>query len=91
MKNNMDNEINFEKWALSILAAVIILILGWVGVTVNQNQLQYARIEERLANQSVLLVSLQNSVGDATKWRSKIERDIALIEQRVKSVEHNDR
>jgi uncharacterized protein HemX len=84
---NSPKETNLEKAALSVLALVIVAILGWVGVTVNQNQLQYARIEERLTNQSSMLITLQNSTFNAAQWHSNMDKNIALLEQRLASIE----
>jgi hypothetical protein len=78
---------NLEKVALSALALVIVAILSWVGVTVNQNQLQYARIEERLTNQSSMLITLQNSTFNAAQWHSKMDKNLALLEQRLTVIE----
>ncbi len=91
--NNIDNDrraLGFEKTALTILAAVIIAVLSWVGLTVNQNQLQYARIEERLSSQSVILKDLQNKFTDSAQWRSRIETEMALFNQRLRTVEQKE-
>ena len=72
----------FEKTALTVLAAVIILILGWIGKTVNENQLQYTVIKANQVNQTTILVDMQSKFNDSVKWRTKIEKQIAVLEQR---------
>lgn len=88
--NNSSNAVAFEKIAFTILTAIIITVMTWVGVTVNQNQLQYARIEERLSSQSVILKDLQNKFTDSTQWRSRIETEMALFNQRLRTVEQKE-
>ena len=78
-----NNPSSFEKWALSILGLVIIGLLGWVGKTVNNNQVQYARIEERLTNQTVMLTELNNKYSARDMKISSIERELALLKQQV--------
>lgn len=86
--NNVERRsLAFEKACMVALTAVIVGVLSWVGLTVNQNQLQYARIEERLASQSVILKDLQNKFTDSAVWRSRIETDMALFNQRLRSIE----
>lgn len=85
--NNSDSK--FEKIALFVLGSLIVSVLGWVAMTVNQNQLQYARIEERLANQSVILEYLQKKFNDSTVWQSRMETDLALIKQRLNALEQD--
>ncbi len=87
MLNNDRRSLAFEKVALAVLAAVIVGMLSWVGLTVNQNQLQYARIEERLSSQSVILKDLQTKFTDSAVWRSRIETDMALFNQRLRTIE----
>ena len=87
MSNQNNKSLDFEKVALTVLAAVIISVLSWIGLTVNQNQLQYARIEERLASQSVILKDLQIKFTDSAVWRSRIETDMALFNQRLSAIE----
>ncbi len=87
MSNQNNKSLDFEKVALTVLAAVIISVLSWIGLTVNQNQLQYARIEERLASQSVILKDLQIKFTDSAVWRSRIETDMALFNQRLNAIE----
>lgn len=91
--NNNDNRnsLEFEKVALTVLGAIIVSVLAWVGVTVNQNQLQYARIEERLASQSIILKDLQNKFTDSAVWRSRIETEMAVFKQRLNVVESQDK
>lgn len=93
MKNNQveHRALAFEKVSMAVLTAVIIGMLSWVGLTVNQNQLQYARIEERLAGQSIILKDLQNNSTDSAVWRSRIEKDMALFNQRLRSIETQDK
>tara|TARA_B100000700_G_scaffold200729_1_gene220890 strand:+ start:4891 stop:5175 length:285 start_codon:yes stop_codon:yes gene_type:complete len=89
MSNNQveRRSLAFEKMCMAALTAVIIGVLSWVGLTVNQNQLQYARIEERLASQSIILKDLQNKFTDSAVWRSRIETDMALYNQRIRALE----
>lgn len=89
MSNQNSKSLEFEKTALSVLALVIVAVLSWVGLTVNQNQLQYARIEERLANQSVILEDLQKKFNASTIWQSRMETDLALIKQRLSALEQD--
>jgi|TARA_Y100000310_G_C20166698_1_gene571681 ABC-type anion transport system duplicated permease subunit len=86
---NNNNDSNFEKIALFVLGSVIVSVLCWVALTVNQNQLQYARIEERLANQSVILEDLQKKFNASTVWQSRMETDLALIKQRLSALEQD--
>lgn len=85
--NTERRSLAFEKTALTVLGLIIVSVLGWVGATVNKNQLQYARIEERLASQSVILKDLQINNSAAVMWRSRIETDMALFNQRLRAVE----
>lgn len=87
MSNQNSKSLEFEKTALTVLALVIVAVLSWVGITVNQNQLQYARIEERLANQSTILEDLQTKFNASTVWQSRMETDLALIKQRLSALE----
>ena len=89
MNNNQveRRSLALEKMCMAALTAVIIGVLSWVGLTVNQNQLQYARIEERLASQSIILKDLQNKFTDSAVWRSRIETDMALYNQRIRALE----
>ncbi|WP_149983288.1 hypothetical protein [Pseudoalteromonas rhizosphaerae] len=88
--NSSSNAVAFEKIALTIFTAIILTVMTWVGLTVNQNQLQYARIEERLSSQSVILKDLQNKFTDSTQWRSRIETEMALFNQRLMTVEQKE-
>lgn len=81
------SETNFEKTALSVLAAVIIAVLGWVGLTVNQNQIQYARIDERLSSQSDMLKDVKKTMVDANTWRTGVNQDINDIKARLYKLE----
>lgn len=81
------SETNFEKTALSVLAAVIIAVLGWVGLTVNQNQIQYARIDERLSSQSDMLKDVKKTMVDANTWRTGVNQDISDIKARLYKLE----
>ncbi|MBB1307282.1 hypothetical protein [Pseudoalteromonas sp. SR43-5] len=86
--NNVERRaLAFEKTALTALSLLIVSMLSWVGVTVNKNQLQYARIEERLASQSLMLKDLQMNNSAAVMWRSRIETDMALYNQRITAIE----
>ncbi|HAU05464.1 MAG: hypothetical protein CMK63_00115 [Pseudoalteromonadaceae bacterium] len=89
MSNQNSKSLEFEKTALTVLALVIVAVLSWVGITVNQNQLQYARIEERLANQSTILEDLQTKFNASTVWQSRMETDLALIKQRLSALEQD--
>ena len=92
--NNNNTErrsLAFEKTALTVLGLIIVSVLGWVGATVNKNQLQYARIEERLANQSVILKDLQIKFTDSAVWRARIETDMALFNQRLRAIEQQNK
>ncbi len=89
MSNQNSKSLEFEKTALTVLALVIVAVLSWVGITVNQNQLQYARIEERLANQSTILEDLQKKFNASTVWQSRMETDLALIKQRLSALEQD--
>ncbi|MED5513255.1 MAG: hypothetical protein VYB81_10970 [Pseudomonadota bacterium] len=89
MSTANNNDSKFEKIALFVLGSLIVSVLGWVAMTVNQNHLQYARIEERLANQSVILEYLQKKFNDSTVWQSRMETDLALIKQRLNALEQD--
>jgi hypothetical protein len=83
-ETNNNNGSRFEKAALTVLAAVIVLILGGIGKTVNENQLQYTEIKANQVNQTIILVDMQTKFNDSVKWRSTIESRLALLEQHNK-------
>jgi hypothetical protein len=84
---NSKETMTFEKWALSILALVIVGLLAWVGNTVNNNQIQYARIEVTLTSNSLMLVDMKTKFENAVQWRSAIATEQALIKQRLSVLE----
>ena len=61
MNSGEVDRFNFEKWVLGMMALLIVASISWMAQTVNQNQLQYTRIQEQLRNQGVLLENLQRS------------------------------
>ncbi|GEK08928.1 hypothetical protein [Pseudoalteromonas peptidolytica] len=88
--SNEQSSSQFEKNALTILAMVIVSVLGWVGYTVNQNQIQYARIDERLAAQSDILKDMQIRIGDANQWRAGVDQDLSDIKARLNRLEKSN-
>jgi len=76
-----------ESLALTILSLVIVSMLGWVGHTVNNNQIQYARIEVTLTSNSLMLVDMKTKFESAVHWRSQIRTEQALIKQRLSVLE----
>ena len=80
-----------EKIALSILAAVILMVLGWVGLTVNQNQIQYARIEERLANQGTTLAQIRKSIDISSSRSAAFDERMMELEHRISVLEQERR
>lgn len=81
------SESTFEKWALGILALVVVGLLAWVGNTVNKNQIQYARIEVTLTSNSLMLVDMKTKFENAVQWRSEMKTEQALIKQRLTALE----
>ncbi|WP_273047515.1 hypothetical protein [Pseudoalteromonas sp.] len=87
MNSGEVDRFNFEKWVLGMMALLIVASISWMAQTVNQNQLQYTRIQEQLRNQGVLLENLQRTVVDSAKWRSRVDSKLAVFEQRLDAVE----
>lgn len=87
MTEQRASDLNFEKWALGLLSAFIVVGLGYMLKTVSDNQVQYARIEERLANANALLVDLKGRFDTATKYRLELENKYTNLERRVIELE----
>lgn len=81
------NELNFEKWVLAIFSTLILAILGWMAKNVNDSQIQYARIEERLLSQNAILIELKSRFDVATKYRIELENKYSQLERRVSELE----
>ena len=77
----------FEKPAVSVWITLAVILITWAVVSISNNQIQYARIDERLVNQSVILNQLQSNSLLLNKWRNDITSDMALIKQRVDQLE----
>lgn len=86
--NNNNNEVlSFEKWVLAIFSTLILGILGWMAKTVSDSQIQYARIEERLLSQNVILVELKGRFDSATKYRLELQSEVVSLKRRVTGIE----
>ena len=81
----------FEKPAVSIWITLAVILITWAVVSISNNQIQYARIDERLVNQSVILNQLQSNSLLLNKWRNDITSDMALIKQRVDQLEKSSK
>ncbi len=86
--------LNFEKWALALFAAFIMAMMSWIALSVSENQVQYAVIETNqlnikanLVNQTSILMGMEAKFNDSVKWRSNIEKQIALLEQDVERID----
>ena len=92
MSSNQDQYIPhrlspFEKATSGIVAAIIVALLAWVGNGVQQSQIQYSAIQERLLGQSAILIKLQNTVEKATDGRIALERNDAIMTQRINNLD----
>lgn len=78
---------NFEKWALTILGTVITTMMLWVMNGVQDSQVQYSAIQERLLSNSTILLKLQNTVEKSTSGRIALERSDAIQSQRILDID----
>jgi hypothetical protein len=88
MNDSAKETMKFEKLALTVLALVLVGLLAWVGNTVNNNQIQYARIEVTLNSQSLMLVDMKAKFENSVQWRSDVKTDMALMKQRISALEN---
>lgn len=79
--------VGLEKTVLAILSALIIAVLVWIASTVQQSQLQYARIEERLNAQSTTLTQIQKSLDASGKRFDVLDTRLRQQEQRITILE----
>jgi len=69
---------NFERHVQTALAMVLVMLMGWVGVTISNSSNQIARLEERVAAMAdkldelngmrVTVSSLDVRVGQLERW-----------------------
>lgn len=67
-----------EKGAAAILSALVIAGLSWTASSVQQSQLQYARIEERLKAQNDTLIQIKKTIETS-------DRHYDVLDQRLRS------
>jgi len=79
-------ENKLEKVALSVLGTVIVAILLWVVSTVDDNKLAFAVIQEKLSNQTNILLDVQEKQESNAEWKVKLESRMSVQESRVKEL-----
>lgn len=66
----------FERHAQTALVILVVALLGWVGLTVNQNQIELAKL-------TVTVQSLNNQIAAPTARVNDLTRRIEIIETHV--------
>ncbi|TMP23769.1 hypothetical protein [Pseudoalteromonas ruthenica] len=88
MSNTIErSSLKFEQWCMTILGLLTVSGVSWIALTVNENQVQYTQIKERLNGQTAILIDLQNKAGANAQWRSRVDTDIAVMERRLQELE----
>lgn len=76
-----------EKAAAGVLSALVIAALTWIASSVQQSQLQYARIEERLNAQASTLLQIQKSIDASSRQFDELDRRIRSHDTRLTILE----
>jgi len=77
----------FEKFSSGIIAVIIAGLLGWVGLSVSNQQVQQGIIITTQTAQSVTLTKIQSSIDKAVPARNALITSNALLTQRVDSLD----
>lgn len=76
-----------EKGAAVILSALIITVLTWIASSVQQSQLQYARIEERLNAQTTTLAQIQKTIDASNRHYDELDQRLRTHDTRLTILE----
>lgn len=71
-----------ERYAHTILAGVVTILLSWVGVTLTDSASNIARLEERLVALGREVQMLRNQLNNQYTQRDA-ERDLSTIRARL--------
>jgi len=80
------NDPRFSKalnWALGILGTVMVLVLTWIGTSINALTVAVTQGTERIEFLARTQVAAENRIDGHDARLNKVERDVALIEGRV--------
>lgn len=79
--------VSVERHIQTILAALLIGLVGWVGITVYQTGVTVARLEERVGYMAIQIQALDVKMNAAASGRysaSDAARDFVHVNERLK-------